>query len=262
MLKRWPVKHRIRAVVHKVVGNVSKISCRSRLGTSAKNLRGSPGVTAWLFQVQLQPLDMQQKASFRRSDSISTQGKLVIYTGRLTATQNIAHLVETRSLPNALHDTVEVAIAGANRNAAERLRSDIDPSFESKLHIIHRVPRKRWLDITASADISITFRIRSRNPPLKLFDCFGTGISVVAFDAETHRVMLAIGAKFREPEAINGVCAIKMLLNDDERYEENKNKYVKMPKQMMSKETSETMADDAYSQLCVSRPKSSPVVWQ
>lgn len=248
--------------MYKVVGNVSKISCRSGPGAGAKNLRGSPGVTAWLFQVQLQPLDTQQKVSFRRSNSISTQGELVVYTGRLTATQKIAHSVETISLSNAHDDMVEVAIAGAKRNETERLRSDIDPSFESRVHILDRVPRKRLLNITASADISITFRIRSLNLPLKLFDCFGTGIPVVAFDAETHRVVLATGAKYREAKAISVIRAIKMLLNDDERYEENKNKYVKMPKQLMSKETSGSMADDVYSQLCVSRPKSSPVVWQ
>lgn len=260
ILKRWPAKQMIRAVEREVVSKVSKIFCSAGLGATAQNLKGSPDATEWFFPIQLRPLDAAQKATIRRSHGISTDCELIVYTGNLATNQNIELLVEAISLLEANRGTSEVAIVGAKGDDAEKLRQGIDPSLQSRVHIIDRLPRKDALDILASADVAVSLRVRGLNAPLKLFDYVGAGIPVVATDVQAHRVVLGSAAEYCEPEAQDVVRAIERLLDDDDRYEEIRALYAEMSDHSLSIETFGSTVADVYSQVCDGRPTSSPVV--
>ena len=196
LLNHWPARQIIRAIERKAVSKCSKIFCSAGLGSTAQRLKGSPDVTEWFFPVQRRPLHATARATVRSTHGIDANCELIVYTGNLATNQNIDLFVEAIALLGGRRANAQFAIVGASDADAKQLRQDLDSSLQSRVHIFERLPRKDALDITASADVTVSLRVRGLNAPLKLFDYIGAGIPVVATDIPAHRVVLGSAAEY------------------------------------------------------------------
>jgi glycosyltransferase involved in cell wall biosynthesis len=147
-------------------------------------------VREWHFPSAPSGADPSDVARLRQSLGLTSDDRVVLYSGTFEAYQGLPELIGAiplvrQRLPNATFVFVGAA-------SSEPELASAAPHIESgALRVVDRQPRHEMPAFLALADVLVSARAYGGNLPLKIFDYLAASRPIVATDIPTHRTVLS-----------------------------------------------------------------------
>ena len=138
------------------------------------------------------PVSSQQASQLREDLGITSQHKMVLYTGSFVALQSLDLLIHSVPHVVARLPNCRFVLVGGRESELNEL-TDLSKKFDVSKHVILIAtrPEDEMPVYMAASDVLVSPRIRGINPPGKLFSYLSSGKPLVATRCPIHTQILS-----------------------------------------------------------------------
>ncbi len=223
------LKHRIfrgtnvqkfcRLLEHWLIRKADFVVCSAGLEKYVRTVHPSVNVREWLFPSSTVPVSPEKLKLIRDQLGITSQERVVLYTGNFEPYQGLSRLLD--AVPEVLAkvpNTTFVFVGITDPTAICTMLETRGIRDRRALRIVGRQSRDTMPQYMAIADILVAPREPIGNLPLKIFDYMAAGKPIVATDCSAFRTVLnEERAMLVSPSAEAFAKAIVGLLQDQEK---------------------------------------------
>lgn len=191
MFRVGPLQTTFRAMEKWLLQNVDCVIASAGLGGLVSQIAAETPVFEWRFPAQGSPVKADEIAQLRGELGLSTDTRVVCYTGTFAAYQGIPQLISGLSAVVARHPKVCFVLVGAQNEAEVRATLESVPeALRANVRILSRQPREAIGRFLAMADVLVSPRMVGDNIPLKVFDFLAMEKPLVATRIAAHEAVL------------------------------------------------------------------------
>ena len=171
--------------------NQSKVVVTSAgLAPRVRRMVPQATVREWHFPSAPSGADPSEVARLRQSLGLTSDDRVVLYSGTFEAYQGLPELIGAIPLVRQRFPNATFVFVGAASSEPEL--ASAAPHIESgALRVVDRQPRHEMPAFLAMADVLVSARAYGGNLPLKIFDYLAASRPIVATDIPTHRTVLS-----------------------------------------------------------------------
>lgn len=173
------------------IQNSDAVACSVGLGPQVQSSCTAVKLCEWYFPATKAEVAAEEQQLLREQLSITSEQRVVLYTGTFEPYQGISMLLEAvPSILSKVSNTVFVLVGAGSRSDFSPDRIGAELVKKGTVKIIGRQSRALIKYYLAIADIVVSPRRYGHNLPLKIFDYMAAGKPIVATDISTHRTVL------------------------------------------------------------------------
>ena len=182
-----PLQAFLRACERWLLRRVDYVACSKGLESRVKSITPALPVREWQYPSAVVAASEADESRLRSELDITSDKKVVLYTGNFEEYQGVSLLVEAIPLVQERLTDVVFVLVGADPHNGKQVRAMLSGLTPADCYrILPRQPRAEMPGFFRMTDVVVSPRAHGANFPLKVFEYLAAGCAIVMTDVPAH----------------------------------------------------------------------------